>query len=58
MRGERARRRMHASRSHSALQHALSNVHATYLIIFMQSAQENEGFISCMRSLLINFCEV
>lgn len=25
----------------------LSNVHATYLIIFMQSAQENEGFIYC-----------
>lgn len=34
---------------------ALSNVHATYLIIFMQSVQENEGFISRMRSLLINF---
>ena len=54
-------RRVRAGRLHvyvsvwrGALQ-ALSNVHATYLIIFMQSARENEGFISRMRSLLINF---
>lgn len=46
---------MSASLSSAVHCNALSNVHATYLIIFMQSVQENEGFISRMRPLLINF---